>query len=71
MRGPEHKVGKENDPLQDDQVLSLSPARVKKMLLRVNPHKASGPDNIPGQAPKACVDQLSDILTNIFNTSQR
>ncbi len=53
----------------NDQALCLSPADVKKTLSRINPRKAAGPDNIPGRVLKDCAAQLTDVLTDIFNTS--
>ncbi len=53
----------------NDQVLCLSPADVRKTLSRINPRKAAGPDNIPGRILKDCAEQLTDVLTDIFNTS--
>ncbi len=47
----------------------LSPADVRKTLSRINPPKAAGPDNIPGRVLKDCAEQLTDVLTDIFNTS--
>ncbi len=35
----------------------------------VNTRKAAGPDNIPGRVLKDCAEQLTDVLTDIFNTS--
>ncbi len=52
----------------NDQVLCLSPADVRKTLSRINPRKAVGPDNIPGRVLKDCATQLTDVLTDIFNT---
>ncbi len=52
-----------------DQVLCLSPADVRKTLSRINPRKAAGPDNIPGCVLRDCAAQLTDVLTDIFNTS--
>ncbi len=52
-----------------DQALCLSPADVRKTLSRINPRKAAGPDNIPGRVLKDCAEQLTDVLTDIFNTS--
>ncbi len=49
--------------------LCLSPADVRKTLSRINPRKAAGPDNIPGRVLKDCAAQLTDVLTDIFNTS--
>ncbi len=33
------------------------------------PCKAAGPDNIPARVLKDCAEQLTDVLTDIFNTS--
>ncbi len=52
-----------------DQALCLSPADVRKTLSRINPRKAAGPDNIPGRVLKDCAEQLTDVLTDIFNIS--
>ncbi len=53
----------------NDQALCLSPADARKTLSRINPRKAAGPDNIPGCVLKDCTAQLTDVLTDIFNTS--
>ncbi len=53
----------------NDQALCLSPADVRKTLSRINPRKAAGPHNIPGRVLKDCAEQLTDVLTDIFNTS--
>ncbi len=53
----------------NDQALCLSPADIRKTLSRINPLKAAGPDNIPGRILKDCAEQLTDVLTDIFNTS--
>ncbi len=42
---------------------------IRKTLSRINPRKAAGPDNIPGHVLKDCAEQLTDVLTDIFNTS--
>ncbi len=59
----------QNDTPPNDQVLCLSAADVRKTLSRINPRKAAGPDNIPGRVLKDCAAQLTDVLTDIFNTS--
>ena len=56
-------------PPPDDQVLSLSPASVRRSLSRINARKATGPDNIPGRVLRDCAVELTDVLTDIFNTS--
>ncbi len=53
----------------NDQALCLSPANVRKTLSRINPRKAAGPANIPGHVLRDCAAQLTDVLTDIFNTS--
>ncbi len=53
----------------NDRALCLTPADVRKTLSRINPRKAAGPDNIPGRVLKDCAAQLTDVLTDIFNTS--
>lgn len=53
----------------EDQVLSLSPSRVRRTLSRIDAKKASGPDDIPGRVLKDCAGELTDVLTDIFNTS--
>ncbi len=53
----------------NDQALCLSPADVRKFLSRINPRKAAGPDNIPDRVLRDCAAQLTDVLTDIFNTS--
>ncbi|KAM8822285.1 uncharacterized protein ACB058_021512 [Synchiropus picturatus] len=53
----------------EDQVLSLSPNRVRRSLRRIDVRKASGPDDIPGRVLKDCAGELTDVLTDIFNTS--
>ncbi|KAL0202538.1 hypothetical protein M9458_000556, partial [Cirrhinus mrigala] len=55
--------------LPNNQAVCLSPADVRKTLSRVNPRKAAGPDNIPGRVLRDCAAQLTDVLTDIFNTS--
>ena len=39
---------------------------VKKVLSRVNPKKACGPDRVGGKILKECSDQLSVVLTRLF-----
>ncbi|KAK3574279.1 hypothetical protein QTP86_004378 [Hemibagrus guttatus] len=56
-------------PPQEDQMLCLATADVRKTLCRINPQKAAGPDNIPGRVLRECTEQLSDVFTDIFNIS--
>ena len=41
-------------PALDDQVLSLSEADTRETLKRVNTHKATCPDGIPGRVLRVC-----------------
>ncbi len=59
----------ETTHISKDQVLCLSPVDVRKTLSRINPRKAAGPDNIAGHVLRDCAAQLTDVLTDIFNTS--
>ncbi|XP_041671977.1 C-type lectin domain family 4 member M-like [Cheilinus undulatus] len=42
---------------------------VRRVLRKVNPRKAAGPDGIPGRVLKDCADQLTGGFTKIFNLS--
>ncbi|KAK1791977.1 hypothetical protein P4O66_001747 [Electrophorus voltai] len=56
-------------PPQNDQMLCLTVADVRRTLRGINPRKAAGPDNILGRVLSECADQLADVLTDIFNIS--
>uniref|UniRef100_A0A8C5DT67 Reverse transcriptase domain-containing protein n=1 Tax=Gouania willdenowi TaxID=441366 RepID=A0A8C5DT67_GOUWI len=56
-------------PSPGDQVLTLSRDSVKRSLQRTNARKAPGPDNIPGRVLRDCAEELTDVLTDIFNSS--
>ncbi|KAK1791082.1 hypothetical protein P4O66_002119 [Electrophorus voltai] len=58
-----------NVAAQNDQVLRLTAADVRRNLRGLNPRKAAGPDNILGRVLRECADQLADVLTDIFNIS--
>ena len=62
-------MARKNTPPPNDLVLCLSTAEVRKTLLRVNPRKAAGPDGIPGRVLRECADQLTNVLTDVFNIS--
>ena len=49
--------------------LSFSVADVSKTFKCVNPRKTAGQDDIPSRVLRACVDQLPDVFTDIFNLS--
>lgn len=50
-------------------LLELQDRQVRGVLRAVNPHKAAGPDEVLEKVLKACADQLSGVLTKIFNIS--
>ncbi|CAG5866946.1 unnamed protein product [Menidia menidia] len=56
-------------PQPDEQALRLETSAVRKVLRKVNAWKAAGPHNIPGRLIKECSDQLTHVLTDIFNMS--
>lgn len=56
-------------PPPNDQVLSLSLDSVKRSLRRINARKAPGPDDIPGHVLRDCAEELTNVFTDIFNTS--
>ena len=47
----------------------VSSGQVHRVLKRINPHKAAGPDNIPGRALRVCANELVNVFTTIFNLS--
>ncbi|KAK0139823.1 hypothetical protein N1851_023265 [Merluccius polli] len=56
-------------PASTEQVLQVSAECVRRTFSRINPRKASGPDNVPGRVLKSCADELKDVFTDIFNIS--
>ena len=42
---------------------------VKKLLLKLNPYKATGPDQIKPRILRECANEIVPILTIIFNKS--
>ncbi|KAI3374499.1 hypothetical protein L3Q82_006318 [Scortum barcoo] len=56
-------------PPPGEEPLRVTAAEVRKTLQRINPRKAAGPDNISGRVLKGCAYQLTEVLTDIFNTS--
>ncbi|KAI3362573.1 hypothetical protein L3Q82_001608 [Scortum barcoo] len=56
-------------PPPGEEPLSVTAAEVRRTLQRINPRKAAGPDNISGRVLKGCAYQLTEVLTDIFNTS--
>eukprot|EP00061_Rhincodon_typus_P018543 g47756.t1 len=51
----------------DTPVPSVTASDVRSVFLGVNPRKAMGPDSLPSQALRSCVDQLVEVFTDIFN----
>ena len=49
--------------------IKISEKGVFKLLRNINPHKATGPDKIPGRLLKELASAISPVLTYIFNTS--
>ena len=49
--------------------LQISDEGVTKLLRKVNPNKASGPDSIPARILKELADEIAPLLTIIFNKS--
>ncbi|KAK3521381.1 hypothetical protein QTP70_004129 [Hemibagrus guttatus] len=47
----------------------ISEHDVRRAFRRANTRKAAGPDGISGRVPRACVDQLVPVFTEIFNLS--
>jgi hypothetical protein len=56
-------------PAIKDCGLSFSMANVSKTFKRVNPRKATGPDDIPSCVLRACIEQLAGVFTDMFNLS--
>ena len=42
---------------------------IEKLLKDIKPHKAAGPDEIPGRVLRECADSIAPVLTKIFNKS--
>lgn len=63
-----HTTQNENR-LPDMKRIKVTRAGVLKLLLNINPNKATGPDNIPGRLLKLCAYELADIFTLLFQSS--
>lgn len=63
------KKKKDSSPAIHDQVLSSPAVSVQRFLSRINPHEAARPYKMPGHVLKKCAEELTDDLTDIFNTS--
>ena len=53
----------------DELPVSVSAKQVTGALRQIYSRKAAGPDNIPGQVLKECTQELTSVLTDIFNLS--
>ena len=51
--------------------IEIQEENVKENLLRLNRHKATGPDDLPSILLKAAAEEISKSLTDIFQTSAR
>ena len=51
------------------QPIHITEKGLKKLLEKVNPNKASGPDNIPNRFLKQCASQLTPILQTLLQKS--
>ena len=56
-------------PGPSSSTLTLQEHEVRRVLRTVNPRKATGPDGVSGKVLRACADQLTGVLTSIFNLS--
>ena len=59
----------DGDPYPDMEQITVTDEGVRKLLQKSNPRKASGPDMVPARLLKECSEELSPILTIIFNKS--
>ena len=53
-------------PHPDIQSLNITTPGIVKLLTNINPHKASGPDNIHGRILKELSEQIAPILQILF-----
>ena len=60
---------KGSSPFPQMSNIHITQNGINKLLSNINPHKASGPDGIHGKVLKECKDNISPILTIIFNKS--
>ena len=49
----------------------IEPKTVEKFLLKTDPRKAPGPDNLDGKVLKECAEQLAAVFATLFNMSLR
>jgi hypothetical protein len=51
------------------QALTISTPGIKKLVNNINPHKATGPDNISGRVLKELQEKTASIVNLIFTKS--
>ena len=49
--------------------IKITAPGIKKLLENINPHKAIGPDNIPGNFLKICASEITDVFVILFQAS--
>ena len=54
-------------PYPDIEDISIDPKGVKKILHRLNPDKASGPDDLSARVLKECTAEIAQVLACIFS----
>merc|ERR1712240_984681 len=47
--------------------ITVSKAGVLNLLLKIKENKATGPDGIPGNLLKICVNEIAEVLTLLFS----
>ena len=57
------------DRYPEMQPIKVSKAGVLKLLLNINEHKATGPDEISGKILKTCANELCEIYQKLFQAS--
>lgn len=53
----------------EENALQLTHTQVLRVLRQVNPCMTVGPDRVATRVLKACTEQLSEVYTDIFNSS--
>ena len=59
----------EDQPFPAMPEISVTKEGVFKLLLKLNPNKATGPDLLPARILKDMVNEIAQILTAIFQRS--
>ena len=63
-----HNFPKHNK-LPDMNNITVTRAGVLKLLININPNKATGPDGIPGRLLKLCANELVEVFQLLFQAS--